>query len=172
MTTRRLWDSSFRTQTTEPYYNKMAPRLALSQVELARDMTLSREPLTNPQIAKAVRCSERSVTNIRLNLRLFGSARAPSNRSGRQRSITLLMLKALCEHLIEKPDLYLDEMAMFLWDEFKISVTTSSIWRALAPHGWSKKIARQKARQRNADLRDYYLPSLHFRLPIISPCLC
>ena len=32
----------------------MALRLALSQVELARDMILSREPLTDFQIAKAI----------------------------------------------------------------------------------------------------------------------
>lgn len=27
------------------------------------------------------------------------------------------MLEALCEHLLEKPGLYLDEMAVFLWEE-------------------------------------------------------
>jgi hypothetical protein len=30
-----------------------------------------------------------------------------------------LMIKALCDHLSEKPGLYLDEMAVFLWDEFQ-----------------------------------------------------
>jgi hypothetical protein len=41
------------------------------------------------------------------------------------------MLEALCDHLLEKPGLYLDEMALFLWDEFGTSVTVSSIRRAL-----------------------------------------
>lgn len=66
------------------------------------------------------------------------------------------MLEALCEHLIEKPNLYLHEMAVFLWDEFAIQVATSSISRALAPNGCSKKTLRIKARERNQDLRDEY----------------
>lgn len=39
-------------------------------------------------------------------------------------------------------------------------VTTSSIRRALIAKGWSKKTARQRAREQNADLRDYYLHGL------------
>jgi predicted SAM-dependent methyltransferase len=41
------------------------------------------------------------------------------------------MLEALCEHLLEKLDLYLDEMAEFLQDEFDV---------LLSP-GWTKKVA-------------------------------
>jgi hypothetical protein len=37
------------------------------------------------------------------------------------------MLKALCEHLLEKPELYLEEMVVFLWDEFDVLASTSSI---------------------------------------------
>jgi hypothetical protein len=51
------------------------------------------------------------------------------------------MLSALLERLIEKPELYQDEMAMFLYDEFEVVVTTPTISRALASAGWYK--ARQ-----------------------------
>jgi hypothetical protein len=64
------------------------------------------------------------------------------------------MLKALCDHLLEKSDLYLDKMAVFLWDEFEIHATTSSIRRALISKKWPKKAARQKTREQNADIRD------------------
>ena len=37
------------------------------------------------------------------------------------------MLSALLENLVEKPDLYLDEMMVFLWDEFQHLVMTSSV---------------------------------------------
>jgi len=57
------------------------------------------------------------------------------------------LLDALCEHLFEKPGLYLDEMAAFLWDEFQTQVTKPSISRALAFRGWSKKITQQRARE-------------------------
>ena len=137
----------------------MAPRLPLSKLHFIRDMIQS-QSLTTSQMAEEAECSERTIKNIRRNLRQFGSVHAPPNRIGRRRTITPLMLEALCDHLLEKPALYLDEMAVFLWDEFQTLVTTSSIRRALVSKGWSKKTARQKAREQNADLREYYLHNL------------
>ena len=87
---------------------------------------------------------------------MFGSAKAPPNKGGRPRSITPVMLEALCDRLLEKPTLYLDEIAIFLWDEFAFQATKASISRALASKGWSKKTAQVKARERNLDLRDEY----------------
>jgi hypothetical protein len=69
-------------------------------------------------MAEAAEYSEQIIKNIRRNLRLFGSVYTPKNRIGWRRSVTLLMLEALCDHLLEKPTLYLDEIAIFLWDEF------------------------------------------------------
>jgi N-acyl-D-aspartate/D-glutamate deacylase len=37
------------------------------------------------------------------------------------------MLEALCDHLVEKPDLYLDEMKLFWLDEFGLAVPKSTI---------------------------------------------
>ena len=70
------------------------------------------------------------------------------------------MLEALCEHLLEKPGLYLDEMELFLWDEFDVFVSTFSIRRALKSIGWNKKTIRRVAKGRNADLRDFYLHNI------------
>ncbi|KAJ5471949.1 hypothetical protein N7539_008518 [Penicillium diatomitis] len=111
-------------------------------------------------MAEAAECSERTIKNIRKNLRLFGSVHAPPNRIGRRRSITPPMLEALCDHLFEKPGLYLDEMAVFLWDEFRMLVTSSSIRRALAFKGWSKKTTQRRAKEQNAELREIYLHNL------------
>ena len=52
------------------------------------------------------------------------------------------MLEVLCDHLLENPGLYLEEMAVFLWDEFEVHVSTFSISRTLKDVGWSKKAAR------------------------------
>jgi precorrin-6B methylase 1 len=49
------------------------------------------------------------------------------------------MLDALCDHLAEKPGLYVEEMAIFLWDEFNILPSLSSVKRALSRAGWTKK---------------------------------
>ena len=138
----------------------MAPRLEPWQHELIRDMIQDREPFTNAQIAEAVRCTPRSIRAIRSNLRCFRNVRAPANGIGRRRGITPPMLEALREHHFEKPDLYQDEMVVFLWDEFRVLVTIYSIGRALASIGWTKKAARRIAREQNAELRDYYLHSI------------
>jgi hypothetical protein len=47
-------------------------------------------------------------------LRAFGSVEAPWNGGGNPRSVTPIRLEALREHLLEKPDQYLDEIAVFL----------------------------------------------------------
>lgn len=70
------------------------------------------------------------------------------------------MLEALCDHLLEKPGLYLNEIAIFLWDEFLMLTTASSIRRALVSKGISRKTTQQKAKEQNAELRELYLHDL------------
>lgn len=93
-------------------------------------------------------------------MRCFGSTRAPFNGAGRPRLITSVMLDALSEKLLEKPGMYQDEMVVFLYDEFDVLVNVSAVSRALKSIGWTKKASRQIAKERNADLRDYYLHNL------------
>ncbi|KAJ6114185.1 hypothetical protein N7512_007630 [Penicillium capsulatum] len=137
----------------------MAPRLPPSKLHLICDM-IDSQLLTTSRMAEEAECSKATIINIGRNLRQFGSVHAPPTRVGRKRTVTPLMIEALCDHLSEKPCLYLDEMAVFLWDEFHAMVITSSIRRALVAKGWSKKTARQHARERNADLRELYLHNL------------
>jgi len=101
------------------------------------------------QMAKVAKCSERSITNIRKNIRLFGSARSPLVPVGGKPSIAPIMLDALFYHLAEKPGLYADEMAIFLWDEFNVLPSSSNIKRALSWAGWTKKKAQQTAKEQN-----------------------
>jgi hypothetical protein len=49
-----------------------------------------------------------------------------------------------------------DEMIVFLYDEFNKLFTKSSVCHGLKQEGWSNKAAKQKAKERNADLRDTY----------------
>ena len=48
-------------------------------------------------------------------------------------------------------------MALFLWEKFKVHVTTSSVSRPLNSISWSKKKIRRVSKARNADLRDLYV---------------
>lgn len=70
----------------------------------------------------------------------------PLIRAGRPRSITPPMLDALCDHLPEKPGLYVDEMVVFLLDEFDILTSTASVKRALCRAGWTKKKGSTKSK--------------------------
>jgi len=111
-------------------------------------------------MADQAECSKQTIISIRNNLRQFGSLYAPQTRVGRKRTVTPLMSEALCDHLHKKPGLYIEEIVVFLKDEFQTMVTTSSIRRALVAKGWSKKTVRRRAKEQNADLRDYYLYNL------------
>jgi transposase len=134
----------------------MAPNLAASQHAMIHDMLLDGS-LKAVQIAAAAGCSDRAIRRIRFNVRCFGTTKAPPNGVGRRRRITPVMLEALRERLIEKPGMYLDEMIVFLWDDFRVLVSPPTVYRALDSIGWSKKTFRQVAGERNADLRDFYL---------------
>lgn len=109
----------------------MAPNLAASKHELIYDMIDSGE-LSISQMAEAAGCNRSTILRISPNIRMFGTVKAPRNKDGRPGSITPVMLEALCDQLLEKPNMYLDEMAIFLWDEFDVQATKSSISRALA----------------------------------------
>ncbi|KAK6850546.1 hypothetical protein PG995_009110 [Apiospora arundinis] len=133
----------------------MAPNLAEATHERVQGMMES-DKFTDEQIAAAVGCSTRSIRTIRANLRCFGTTRAPRNAVGRPRTITLPMLDALCDRLVERPEMYQDEMVEFLAAEFDVEVTKMSVSRALVSIGWSKKTTRRVAEERNAELRDFY----------------
>jgi len=141
----------------------MAPHLATSQHQLIGDMLRSNrltKKIKRVDIAAIAGCSDRSVRAIASNLRYFGQTKAPPNGVGRRRRITPPMLDTLREHLLEKPVLFREEMAVFLYDEFNLTVDVSSISRALKSIGWTKKTIRHVAQERNAVLRYYYLHRL------------
>ena len=116
--------------------------------------------LKTSEMANVAECSERSIKAICSNLHYFSTTKAPPNGGGRPRSITPPMLEVLCEHLLEKPELYLEEISVFLWDEFEVLVSTFIISRALKSICWSKKAAHQVAKEQNPDLQDIYLHNL------------
>lgn len=140
----------------------MAPNLSASQHAQIQDM-IEDGRFTYQEIGKAANCSFDAVKAISRNLRDFGSTRAPRNRFGRPLSISPTMRETLLEQLIWKPGMTLEEMVVYLWDEFESLTTTSSISRTLRSAGWSKKKARAIAKGRSEDLRDFYLHSIsHF----------
>ena len=146
-----------RAQQTHPAVlhavHGLAPNLPASQHTQIWDM-MDDGRFTNRQIADAAHCSKGVVKAIKRNLRDFGSTAAPPSRGGRPPSMTPMMRDALLGHFRRRPDLYLEELVVYLWDEFGVRVTKSSISRTL--HS-AKKKPRHKAIEQNADLIDFYL---------------
>ncbi|KAJ5608659.1 hypothetical protein N7528_009226 [Penicillium herquei] len=108
----------------------MARNLQAWQRQLIVHMTLSRKSLTISQIAKVANCKIYSS---------LATPKPPRVPAGQPPIITPVMLDALCDHLAEKPSLYVEEMAIFLWDEFTVLPSQSSVKRALARAGWNKR---------------------------------
>lgn len=62
------------------------------------------------------------------------------------------MLDALREHLVGKPELYLEEMVVFLFGDFGVLVNPLIVSKALKSINQSEKKMCQIARERNQDL--------------------
>lgn len=134
----------------------MAPHL--TPIQHAKAQTLLQETtLSYTKIAAQIPCSKTTVKTMNANIRCFGQTRAPHNGVGRRRTMTHEMVITLQTHLAARNGLYLDEMADILWEEFRVTVSPSTISRALKRARWSNKVTRRVARERNADLRDEYL---------------
>jgi len=93
-------------------------------------------------IARDLRLDRRTVSNIALNLNVYGQPYPPvSVVRGRPRALLPYQEEALLNFRMEKPTASLEEMKAFIRDEFLKSVNPSTIYRILQKHGWSRKAA-------------------------------
>ena len=132
------------------------PRLSAVALERLSCMIQSGR-FTLKQMAIASDCSIPAVAKVRDNWRQFGTARSPHARGAQPLSITQPMRSAMKELLSKSPYYYLEEIQGFLLSEFGVLVSPSTISRTMSRIHWSKKIMRQKAKERNPDLRDFYM---------------
>lgn len=105
--------------------------------------------------------SLRTLQSMRKSWGLYGTVFIPSeNKGGRPRVISELHEHALLEYLEQRPMSYLDKMALFLLDEYGLIVDETTVWRALHRLGWTRKIQRKVARERNQTLRNAWFVKL------------
>lgn len=135
----------------------MAPNIALAQRRLIEDAIYVKlrggNAPTDEDIAKIAASTTRTVRRNRSNLFRFGTTRAPSNGAGRPKTITPNMLTALRDQLVLNPCMRQRDMVAFLLKEFDVHVTRYSVSRALKSAGYTKKVTRTIAKERNPDLR-------------------
>jgi transposase len=116
--------------------------------------------LCDRNIADIASCSQRTVVRVRANVQAFGAPSVPKAIGGRSSRIPSHVLDALLDCLLIKPDLYIDEMAEFILDEFDMSVPEHSVRRSLKACDWSKKKTQRVACERDNNLRDACLYEL------------
>jgi transposase len=97
------------------------------------------------EIANSFHCHYSTVLRIRQNIANFGEARpAPLVVMGRPKKITAAALEGLVDWLLDngsdKKLAYLDEMVIFLEEEYDIGVSTSTVSRALSKNNITNKV--------------------------------
>lgn len=123
-----LYDSNFLSCTHRsynsltPFTSRLyAPRLyapRLSPAKLVSHTWYDSQSFTASENLRNGLSKRLTIINIRRSLPQFGIIYVPQSRVGRKRTVTPLMIEDLCDHLCEKRGLFLEETAVFLWDEF------------------------------------------------------
>lgn len=98
-----------------------------------------------------------TVRRLRLSLEYWGQCYAPATvRLGRPPLLRQEQLDSLAEYLKGRPHAYLEEMQDFLYDEFDIEASISTVWRALEKLQYTRKLATKRAREQSEPLRRVY----------------
>jgi transposase len=105
-----------------------------------------------------LRCYERTISKMRVNLWMYNALTKPSRRTiGCPRKLTLHDEDLFFFFLARYPTSTLPEMSWFIWEERGIMVNESTIFRALKRKKWSKKKARREVYLANPQARRDYI---------------
>jgi transposase len=132
----------------------MPPRLTDGQRYQIRVMSADGELIN--KIAQVVHCTPRTVRNVQANIVRYRTTTAPANRTGPDPKITPFMQERLCEALVDEPEMVSRKMISFLYKEFGVEVSPSTITRTLQKIKWTRKNTRRVAKQRDPQLQHYY----------------
>merc|ERR1712000_724672 len=140
----------------------MAPRLSKLRRNELECVILSKlkgeETLRDEEIAReVVGCSTRSVCNARSNSLQHGTIDAPSKPLRRPREITENMCLALQAKLQECSGMSQQAQANYLYQEYGVRVSRSTIGRWVKRTGWSRKVTATYAKEQHPTLRDDYI---------------
>jgi transposase len=118
---------------------------------------LFEQQLPREAIAARFGVNERTVRRWQNKYQLFGSPFTPrSVVQGRPRLLTDAEVDDLVLYADDHPTASQYEMAYYLFDRHGVNVSIPTVSRALAGAGWSFKIAKKRAEQRNETLRSHW----------------
>jgi transposase len=112
---------------------------------------------TTSGIYRATGVSRNTVTKLRVSLEYWGVPYPPRCvRLGRPTTLRQSHLDGLKQYLAGRPHAYLEEMKDWLYDQYDIETTLSTVYRALIKLQYSRKIATKRAAEQSDALRRVY----------------
>ena len=105
-------------------------------------------------IITATGVSIRQLRKMRRNWERFNEVAKPQLAAGRRKKLNQQQIDQILVYLDQRPTSYLDEMCWFLYDEFDVLVSESTVSQTLKQMAWNRKMAIRIAQQRNQSLRD------------------
>jgi transposase len=112
----------------------------------------------NTEVEKATGVWRSTVRRMRLSLEYWGTPYPPRTvRLGRPLILREAQRARFVEYLEGRPGAYLEEIQDFLYDEFDIEISITSVWRELDKMRWSRKVATKRAKEQSDPLRRVYL---------------
>ena len=94
------------------------------------------------------------IAKLRKNLRYWGVPYPPSSVvQGRPSTLRQAHIDGLADYLHGHPQAYLDEMMGFLFDEYCVTASQWTVYRALKKLRWSRKVATKRAKEQSEPLR-------------------
>ena len=97
---------------------------------------------TKHQCARQANCSTKSIQSIQRNLRLHRKTKLDRKYKLRRLLSNEAIVTLLCR-LNDAPNMYLDEMTWFIYDQFQIVVSRQALSAELRVVGWSRKLVRK-----------------------------
>ena len=85
--------------------------------------------------------SIRQLRKMRHNWEHFSEVAKPQLASGRRKKMNQQQIEQLLMYLDQRPTSYLDEICWFLYDEFDVLVSESTVSRTLKQMAWNRKMA-------------------------------
>ena len=102
-----------------------------------------------------------TIYRFQRNIDAFDTMYAPRTAArGKPRQLTHAQVEALLEYLLNKPDAYQEEQRYWLWDQFGIDISQSTISRALKKHGYTRKKLKKRASEQCPQLREAWMARL------------
>ena len=135
-----------------PRLDKFMRNLILSKIRRGDSSKKIAEDVSSPDCT----VDPRAVRRIRSTYARYGTATKPSKRTGPDRKITPLMPEALLHRLAKEEDMTRREMALFLYNEYGVDISQTTITRAMQSQHITWKIMRRVALQQRPELRHFF----------------